>query len=226
MNAAGETRRVYEAGLRSGWDTYRGAVEAALAGDVGRLVDCLRGRKPFTADDRDRLTRYVATKLRRRIWPDWLVDALCRRSADALTDDDYDRLAGQVEQLGLGRGRAHDDLVHRTARLVDVLLFDRRVSDWMRSVIIAYALVITSNETGWAAPLLLVRREESDEAKAPWPPVQRMASDEVNKVLSVAITDGYVIVGKEPGTPIDPDWVADLLVQVRGLFNRPKARRH
>jgi hypothetical protein len=188
-------------------------------------VDCLRERKPPTADDRDRLTAYIATKLRRR-WPDWLVDALCKRSADALTDDDYDRLADKVELLGRRRGQVHDELVHRTARLVDVLLFDRRVSDRMRRVIIAHALVIASNETGWVAPLLLVRREESEEAKARWPLVQRMASDEVNKVLSVEITDGYVIVGKGPGAPIDPEKVHDALDQVRDLFNRPKARRH
>ena len=137
MNATGKARRTYEAGLRSGWDTYGGAIEAAHASDVGRLVDCLRGHKPLTADDRDRLKNYIATKLRRRRWPDWLVDALCKRSADALTDDDYDRLADKVELLGRRRGQVHDELVHRTARLVDVLLFDRRVSDRMRSVIIA-----------------------------------------------------------------------------------------
>ena len=61
MSAAGHARRIYEAAQRSGWDAYRtitfkqdseritkmtsGAIAAARAGDVTRLVDCLRGRK-------------------------------------------------------------------------------------------------------------------------------------------------------------------------------------
>jgi hypothetical protein len=223
LSALGEAIRVREARARSEWeDDYAGAVEAALAGDPARLVDMLHARRPLTDDDFDQLTRFVSTKLRRRLWPDWLADAICKRPAGL----DYDLLAGLVEKLGRRRGRVHDDLAHRTARLVDVLLFGRRVSAGMRGVIIAYALVTICNDETGEEPLSLVRRAESVLVKAPWPPVQRMASDEVGKVLRVEVTAGYVIVGEDTGTDSDRARVAGLFAQVCDLFNHSTARRH
>jgi hypothetical protein len=224
---SGKVRRVvYEAALRSGWDTYGGAIEAAHAGEATRLVDCLRGRKPLAADDRDRLTDFVSKKLRRRLWPDLLANLLGRPPVGL----DYDHLADLVEQLGRGRGRVHDDLVHQTARLVDVILSGRSVpKGWRRSIFIAQALVATINdETGYTfphdAPLRLVRRDDSDEKKKPWPSVMRMASDKVDKVLRLDLDGGYAIVGKKPSMA-DADRVSDLFEQVSNLFNRPKKRR-
>jgi hypothetical protein len=115
-----EARR-YDAALRSGWDTYRGAVEAARAGDASRLVDCLRGCKPLSSGDRDRLTAYITAKVRRRRWPDWLAKVL---SIESPTDADYGHLANFVELELRGRyqGRPHNEAVHRAARLAEVIL--------------------------------------------------------------------------------------------------------
>jgi hypothetical protein len=219
-----------------------------LQPDVSRLVDCLRGRKPLTADDCDRLRRYFLIKLRRRFWPDWLAYALCYDDYKRPFDLDYDRLADLVKKIGRRRGGVYDELIHRTARLVDAILSDRKVSPRDRSLIVPYALAATSNETGGAAPMLLVRREESERKKLKWPMIPRIASEEVDKALIVEITDGFVIVGKkagtsigsarvdllldqvpivgkEPGKPIDPEWVQDALDQVRDLLDRPEVRR-
>jgi hypothetical protein len=72
----GDVRRTYEARLRSGWDSYCRAIEAARGGNIARLADCLRARKALVDGDRDRLTAFVATKVRRRRWPPELVRAL------------------------------------------------------------------------------------------------------------------------------------------------------
>ena len=78
-----------------------------------RLVDCLRGHKPLADGDRDRLATFFATKIRRRCWPRWLVDALSRAPAA----DDYDLLADLVAEVGRKRGRVFDAPAHRAARL-------------------------------------------------------------------------------------------------------------
>lgn len=133
MSKLGEARRVYEAALRSAWDEYRhitvkragerivktsdGAIAAARAGNVTRLVDCLRGRKPLTNDDCIALTAFIAARLPRRRWPKRLSDALRDR-----TDDDYGVLADFVEKIGRRRGRQRNELVHDTARLAEVLV--------------------------------------------------------------------------------------------------------
>jgi hypothetical protein len=93
----GDARRAYEARLRSGWDSYCGAIEAARGGNVARLVDCLRARKAVADGDRDRLAAFVATKVRRRRWPPELVRALGR---GAPTEGDFDLLADLVEVIG------------------------------------------------------------------------------------------------------------------------------
>jgi hypothetical protein len=228
-----KSRQRYEAAARCAWDRYRGAIEAAHAGDANRLVDCLRGHKPLTADDSDRLRGYIETKLRRRFWSDALADILCQGKPPA--DDDYDLLADLVEAHGHRPGRTYDDLVQRTARLVDVLLSDYRVSERLRRVIIAYALTVTSNETGSGPLLQLVRRAKSVAKKAPFVPYLRKDVDEMPHVevtdgyfiigMPVEITDGRVIMGKKPASPIDTDHVHDLLEKVVHLFNRPNARR-
>ena len=71
-----DARRAYEAGLRSGWDSYCGAIEAARGGNVARLVDCFRASKALADGDGDRLAAFIATKLRRRRWPPEVVRAL------------------------------------------------------------------------------------------------------------------------------------------------------
>jgi hypothetical protein len=114
----GKQRRIYEAGLRSGWDSYHGAIAAAREGDVRRLVDCLRGRKPLTDGDRKSLADYIATKVRRRRWPPELERAL----GESPTEDDYDVLADIVERTGRGRGGVSDEPAHRAARIARVIL--------------------------------------------------------------------------------------------------------
>ena len=100
----GKARQIYAADLRSGWDSYEGAIAAARAGNVDRLVDCLRARKPMSDDDRDRLAGYIATRLRRRLWSPELVRAL-----GPPTEDDYDLLADLVERTGRRRGGVSDE---------------------------------------------------------------------------------------------------------------------
>ena len=95
-----------------GMDSYEGAIAAARAGNVDRLVDCLRARKPMSDDDRDRLAGYIATRLRRRLWSPELVRAL-----GPPTEDDYDLLADLVERTGRRRGGMSDEPAHRAARL-------------------------------------------------------------------------------------------------------------
>jgi hypothetical protein len=51
LAALGKSLRSRDAYLRSGWDTYPGAIEAARAGDTRRLVDLLRGRRPLAGKD-------------------------------------------------------------------------------------------------------------------------------------------------------------------------------
>jgi hypothetical protein len=217
----GKARREREARLRSGWDAYTAAIEVAGRGDASRLVDLLRARRPLTDDDFDRLTPFFSTRLRRRRWPDWLADALCKRPVEL----PYDRLTALADRLGRRRGRMHNDLAHRTARLVDVLLLGRRVSAGTRNVVIAYALVIICNEAG--EHLSLVRRAESVVAKTKtrWSPVRLKASDEVDKVLRFELTAGFVIVGEDTGTDADRARVSDLFDKVCDLFNHHTARR-
>jgi hypothetical protein len=134
VSAAGDTRRVYEAALRSSWDSYRritvtrigerfikevsGAIAAARTGDVARLVDCLRGRKLLTEEDRIAFVAFVGTKVPWR-WPRWrwLADALCNQ-----TDEDFDELADLVEKTGRRPGRPRNEPVHAAARLAEVLM--------------------------------------------------------------------------------------------------------
>jgi hypothetical protein len=156
----GDARRVYEAQQRSGWDAYytvragprliqAGAIEAARAGDVRRLVDCLRGRKPLTDDDRNRLVDYIATRARRRYWPPELVCALSKLPTE---EKDYDWLADLVEAVGRRRGGVLDAPVHRAARLAEVfislVLVRGRVPARVRTAMIERACEIEGDETG------------------------------------------------------------------------------
>jgi hypothetical protein len=200
-----KARQVYDAALRSGWDSYPGAITAAHAGDVSRLVDCLRGCKPLEADDWGRLESFISIKWRRRLWPGWLEDILRQRPVNP----DYALLADEVERIGRRRGGVQDDLVHDIARLVDVLLFDRRVSDRMRSVTIAYALVTACNECG--AELSLRLRKEEDGDKVVEVTHQTAKGNRPRR---------WVIAGG------DPDRVGDLLAKVRELLDHEKSRRH
>jgi hypothetical protein len=114
----GKERQIYEAALRSGWDSYQGAIAAARKGDVSPLVDCLRARKQLTDGDRAHLASYIATKVRRRRWPRELERAL----GESPTEADYDLLADIVEQTGRRRGGVSDEPAHRAARLARVIL--------------------------------------------------------------------------------------------------------
>jgi hypothetical protein len=141
--------RVYEAGLRSGWDSYEGAIAAARAGYTSRLVDCLRGRKPLTDDNLDLLKAYIATRVRRRRWPDWLADV---SRSKLPTDADYDRLANFVEFELRGRrqGRPFHRANHRAARMADVVLSlaPEELREKLRGKVVAYVCQIER----WAKP--------------------------------------------------------------------------
>ena len=118
LREVGQAYEHYDARLCSRWDSYEGAIAAAEGDpdhepDPDRLVDCLRGHKPFADGDRDRLATYIAKKMRRRCWPRWLVDALSR----APTADEYELLADLVAEVGRKRGRIADAPAHRAARL-------------------------------------------------------------------------------------------------------------
>ena len=66
LTPLGQALRARDAYLRSAWEAdYSAAIEAAHAGDVARLVDCLRGRKPLTDDDFERLAGYVEATAKR-----------------------------------------------------------------------------------------------------------------------------------------------------------------
>jgi hypothetical protein len=161
VKKVGDARRVYEAQQRSGWDTYYtvrtgppdarlvqdGAIEAARAGDVRRLVDCLRGRKPLTDDDRNRLVDYIATRARRRYWPPELVCALSKLPTE---EKDYDWLADFVGAVGRRRGGVLDAPVHRAARLAEVFtsLVRGRVPAPVRTAMIERACEIEGDEAG------------------------------------------------------------------------------
>jgi hypothetical protein len=143
----GDVRRAYEARLRSGWDSYCGAIEAARGGNVARLVDCLRALKAVTDGDRDRLAAFIATKVRRRRWPPELVRALSR---GAPSEDDFDLLADLVEVIGRRPGGVRDQPIHRAARLAEVLLslLGRRVPNAMRTTMIEYACGAEGDDAG------------------------------------------------------------------------------
>jgi hypothetical protein len=145
----GDARRASEARLRSGWDSYCGAIEAARGGNVARLVDCLRARKAVADGDRDRLAAFVATKVRRRRWPPELVRALGR---GAPTEGDFDLLADLVEVIGRRPGGVRDQPVHRAARLAEVLLslLGRRVPNAIRTAVIEYACEAEGDDAGVA----------------------------------------------------------------------------
>jgi hypothetical protein len=141
--------RVYEAGLRSGWDSYEGAIAAARAGYTSRLVDCLRGRKPLTDDNLDLLKAYIATRVRRRRWPDWLADV---SRSKLPTDADYDRLANFVEFELRGRrqGRPFHRANHRAVRMADVVLslVPEELREKLRGKVVDYVCQIER----WAKP--------------------------------------------------------------------------
>jgi hypothetical protein len=143
----GDARRTYEAGLRSGWDSYRGAIEAARGGNVARLVDCLRARKALADGDGDRLAAFIATKLRRRRWPPEVVRSLANA---APTEGEFDLLADFVETIGRRPGGVRDQPLHRAARLAEVLLslFGPRVPDARRTAVIKYACEVEGDEAG------------------------------------------------------------------------------
>ena len=246
MSDARKARQEYDAGLRSGWDSYPGAITAAHAGDVSRLVDCLRGCKPLEADDWGRLERFISIKWRRRLWPGWLEDTLRQRPVNP----DYARLADEVERIGRRRGGVQDDLVHDTARLVDVILFGRRVSDKLCSLIIALTLVSVCNEACGAQLLRLRLHEEGDtdvvevaseeeddrRREATLRPEllllrQRRRAEIVRELQRVGLSvpaitaelerrNRWVIAGG------DPNRTADLLAKVRKLLDHQRARRH
>jgi hypothetical protein len=156
VSAAGDARRVYEAALRSGWDAYRrvtvtrvgervinensAAIEAARAGNVTRLVDCLRGHKLLTEEDRIAFVAFVETKVPWR-WPRWrwLADALCNQ-----TDEDFDELADLVEKTGRRPGRPRNEPVHAATRLAEVLMS----VGLCREVAVERACEIVSEEAG------------------------------------------------------------------------------
>jgi hypothetical protein len=142
----GKERQIYEAKLRSGWDGYAGAIATARDGNVSRLVDCLRGRKPLTDDDRHCLASYIATKARRRRWPMWLERAL----TESPTEADYDLLADLVERTGRGPGRVFDEPAHHAARLARVILsmWPGRKPEALRYAVIEHACAIVGNESG------------------------------------------------------------------------------
>jgi hypothetical protein len=145
----GDARRTYEARLRSGLDSYCGAIAAARGGNVARLVDCLRARKALADGDRDSLATFVAMKVRRRRWPPELVRALGRGGP---SEDDFDLLADLVEVIARRPGGVRNQLVHRAARLAEVLLslLGRRVPDAIRTAMIAYACKVDGDDTGVA----------------------------------------------------------------------------
>jgi hypothetical protein len=118
LKRLGFVRQIYEAELRSGWGSYQGAIAAAYAGVVGRLVDCLCGRKALTDGDRDRLAAYIATRVRRRRWPPKLLRALTRGP----TASDFSRLADVVEASGRRPGGMLDEPAHRAAQLAKVIM--------------------------------------------------------------------------------------------------------
>jgi len=124
-----------------------GAIEAARAGDVRRLVDCLRGRKPLTDDDHNRLVAYIAGRARRRYWSPELVCALNKLPTE---EKDYDWLADFVETVGRRRGGVLDAPVHRAARLAEVLmsLVRGRVPAPVRTAMIECACEIEGDEAG------------------------------------------------------------------------------
>jgi len=166
VSARGEARRSYEAALRSEWDNYRsisvervggritkksgGAIMAAHAGNVTRLVDCLRGRKVLANDDASFVADFIATKVPRKRWPKRVGDALSNR-----TDADYDILADFVEKLGRGRGRQRNEPVHAAARLTEVMLTlveGSKKTAKLLDATIADACKMISRETGTSVP--------------------------------------------------------------------------
>ncbi len=166
MSSASEERRVYEAALRSGWDTYYtenkeepenpgGAIPAACKGDVTRLVDCLRGRKLFTEEVAFHFANFLKTKLSWRS-PKWKgLGARLQRQSDA----DFDGLANLVAEIGRRRGRQHNEPVHAAARLAEVLLAMRAgpVPAAARTAIIKYACEVVRKESGTPVPDKRVR---------------------------------------------------------------------
>jgi hypothetical protein len=142
-----QARRTYEAWLRSGWDSYCGTIGAARGGNSARLIDCLRGRKALADGDHDPLAAFVATRVRRRRWPPELVCALGRGGP---SEDDFDLLADLIEVIARRPGGVRDELVHRAARLAEILLslLGRRVPDAIRTAMIAYACKIEGDDTG------------------------------------------------------------------------------
>jgi hypothetical protein len=145
LRGLGQAYERYDAGLRSRWDSYEGAIEAA-EGDPDRLVDCLRAQKPFAEGDQDRLATYIGKKLRRRLWPRWLEDALSR----APTEVEFDRLADLVAEVCRKRGRITDAPAHRAARLARVLLspLSGRIDARLRTGVITFACKTEGNESG------------------------------------------------------------------------------
>jgi hypothetical protein len=143
LRETGQAYEHYEAGLRSRWDSYEGAI-AAAEGDPDplvdgkrarkpnpdRLVDCLRAHKPLVGRDRDLLAAYFATRIRRRRWPRWRENAV----SQAIAADDYDLLADLVAKVGRKRGRVANAPAHRVARLATELLSLVRLARELQSL--------------------------------------------------------------------------------------------
>jgi hypothetical protein len=108
----------------------------------------LQARNALADSDRGRIKRYVAMKMRRRLWPPELVRALGRGTP---SEGDFDLLADLIEVIGRRPGGVRDRPVHRAARLAEVLLsLRRRVPDWMRTALIAYSCIIEGDHAGVA----------------------------------------------------------------------------
>jgi hypothetical protein len=61
-----DAHRVYEAGLRSGWERdYQEAIKEARAGKASRLADLLRAHRPLTGEDYDLLADHIERVARR-----------------------------------------------------------------------------------------------------------------------------------------------------------------
>jgi hypothetical protein len=137
-----KAQRAYEAQLRSGWDTYQGAVAAAQGGHASRLVDLLHAGRQLTTDECEQLTGFIRTKRRQRTWPSWLGQAL-----KSPTEGGYEQLAGLIEQIGRRRGGVTDESAHRAANIaLSFIAVFGRVNEKERDELIERACHIIEDE--------------------------------------------------------------------------------